>query len=514
VSAASASLYAGKRHEDGLIVLALRDVAKAVYGAAPDLRALVLIGNFPTAFMVRQYYWPRDDGLTLFAGAPLEKKWDSVRHVRSIAEPVASPADIVLADLDGHWDSAYRIGPERLGGLLAAFPDDAAREVTNTWQYTAERYEDFFLVQDGCWDEEPVAGGKRRFKFPGEPNAECTAEDAKQVNVLARPEIAIGRINAYHVALEPNAQIRGVRGEGLLDAQGHPQAVEFAEESAVPSAEQVWVHSERLERRLLKEYFDRNHRYRQGENPSAWLPASITTEWGSSVPEMKASVAGWAQTPTAGLDVRDPHVTVMDFVTWLMRPALARAIKAHAGATGFGFEGPANLEAYEKVVGPVWWWHRQGKRLVPTLAPQGGWVSFGVLRSLYENRRLSGAPALYFHTGCEAMTPTYYEKEAYNSPRHGLWQIAETLLMYGDGLALVGRGKVFYDEPREFWKVMGAGGTFGDAWRRYFTVEGGDAELAKDGIGRKRAYFWSTIGDCTLRLPSALIGRPEETSGR
>ncbi len=507
VSVVATALYAGPRHQDGLIVLALRDMVKSIYPQVPDLRSLVLVGNFPNAFIVRQYYWPREDSLVLNAGTPMEKKWQAVRHIRSIAEPVASPADIVLADLDGDWDTAYRLGPERLGGLLAAFPDDPAREVTDAWQYTAERYEDFFLVQDGFWEEQALPGGKRRFRFPGEPNAECTPSDRQQANVLARPEISIGRLNAYHIALEPNPDVRGVNGEGLLDAQGHPQSVEFANEKDVPDTEHLWVHSERLERKLLQEYFARNHTYRLGENSSAWLPASITTEWGSSVPEMKAAVQGWSDTAAPGLDLAGARVSVTDFVAWLMRPALARAIKAHAGSTGFGFDAPAEPSALEKLVGPVWWWHREGKQLVPTLRRQGGWVNFGVLRSLYENHRLSGAPALYFHTGCEAMTPAYYEKEPYNSPRHGLWQIAESLLFYADGLALVGRGKVFYDEPREFWKAMGAGGTFGDAWKHYFAVEGADAELAKDGIGRKRAYFWSTIGDCTLRLPTPLLGQ-------
>jgi hypothetical protein len=68
---------------------------------------------------------------------------------------------------------------------------------------------------------------------------------------------------------------------------------------------------------------------------------------------------------------------------------------------------------------------------------------------------------------------------------------------------------VFYDEPRDFWKTMGAGGTWGDAWKTYFEVESKDAQLAKDGIGRKRAYFWSLLGDFTLRLPKPLLDKPK-----
>ncbi len=500
-------LHASSRHQDGETVLAVRDWLKRIYRRTPDLRAAVFVGNHPTAFMVRQYYWRRTDGLTLHAGTSAAASWKAVPHVRSIAEPVASPADIVLADLDGNWDQAYTRLPSRLAGLLAAFPDDPNGEVTSQFQYTAERYEDFVLVQDGAWEESPAADGKRRFRFVGERNDECAPDDLRRVNVLAQPEIAIGRINAWHVALEPDPDIRGSSGEGLLDAQGRPQAVEFGDPARVPTPERIWRPSERLERRLLVEYFARNHRYRTATTSGGHLPASITTEWGSSVADMRAGIPGFRDTRAPDLDVVNPKTTIADFATWMTRPALTRAIKAHAGPTGFGFEPPTDFGAFRAIVGQSWWWWtKQGSRLVPDPQPLSGWVNYGLLRSLYENRKLSGAPALYLHTGCEGIQPANYDREPYNSFSHGRWQIAEALLMFGDGLALVGRGKVFYDEPREFWKRMGEGATFGDAWRHYFDVESRDAELAKDGIGRKRAYFWSVIGDCTLSLPADLLG--------
>ncbi|MBM3493703.1 MAG: hypothetical protein FJX72_05180 [Armatimonadetes bacterium] len=505
---ATIRLHASARHQDGQTVLALRDLARAVYDAAPDLNALVLVGNFPSAFMVRQYYWRRTDGLTLFPGSKAQMHWDAVRHVRSIGEPVASPADIVLADLDGLWDEAYTEAPARVGGLLAAFPDDPAGETTATFQYTAERYEDFFLVQDGAWEETTASEGRRRFRFAGDRNSECAPSDLRKVNVMAHPEISIGRINAYHTAAQPDADIRGVNGEQLLDASGRPQAVTFADAKAVPAAPQIWTPSEALERRLLIEYFARNHAYRTTGTSPHWLPASITTEWDSSVPDMKAGIPGWRSVEAGPGDVRNAKLTVADFADWLMRPALARAIKAHAGPTGFGFAGPADPGAFAARIGPgYWWWVKQGARLVPDPKPHGGWVHYGLIRALYENRKLSGAPAFYLFTGCEGIQPANYEREPYNSALHGHWQISEALLMLGDGLAVVGRGKVFYDEPRDFWRCMGQGGTFGDAWRRYFDVESADADLAADGIGRKRAYFWSVIGDCTLSLPQALTQR-------
>jgi hypothetical protein len=501
-------LHASARHQDGLTVLALRDLTRAVYRSAPDLRALVLVGNFPSAFMVRQYYWRRADGLALFPGTKAQMQWPAVPHVRSVAEPVASPADIVLADLDGNWNEAYTQPPARIGGLLAAFPDDPKGEVTSHFQHTAERYEDFFLVQDGAWEEAPAPGGKVRFTFSGERNAECAANDLYAVNPMAHPEIAVGRINAYHVAIEPNPDVRGADGERLLGAEGRPQAVTFANQASVPAVSRVWLPSETLERSLLAAYFARNHAYRTAATSSAWLPASITTEWGSSAPDMKAGVPGWANVDAGALDVASAHATVADFVAWLARPALARAIKAHAGPTGFGLGAPARPDEFAKQVGSAyWWWAQRGAQLVPDARAHGGWVHYGLIRSLKENGTLSGAPAFYLFTGCEGIQPANYEREPYNSALYGHFQISESLLMYADGLAVVGRGKVFYDEPREFWHCMGAGGTFGDAWRRYFAVESADAGLALDGIGRKRAYFWSVIGDCTLSLPAALTRR-------
>lgn len=83
-------------------------------------------------------------------------------------------------------------------------------------------------------------------------------------------------------------------------------------------------------------------------------------------------------------------------------------------------------------------------------------------------------------------------------------QGAESMLFYGSCLALVGRAKVFYDSPRGFYAVLPEGKTFGAAWAWYFDV-GSRAKTLREvggGIGRKRSYFWSLIGDWTLRLRS------------
>ena len=114
----------------------------------------------------------------------------------------------------------------------------------------------------------------------------------------------------------------------------------------------------------------------------------------------------------------------------------------------------------------------------------------------------SGGPFLLLHTGCETLSPPRSDLP-YDDPEYGKLGHAESILFFSECVAILGRAKVFYDEPREFAEVLGKGGTIGDAWRRYFELESQATNWDEVGgdIGRKRAYFWSIVGDCTLRLP-------------
>ena len=507
-------LYAGPRHQDGLTLLALRDFLRDVRKEAPDLKGAILVGNFPYPFLVRQYYWHRGEGpVTIHGGTKAEVHWDKVPWINSDAEPIVSPADIVLADLDGRWDQLYHREATRIGCFTAAFPDDPkSQEVTQYFDYHTQRYEDFFFLADGTWSEEALPGGKKRFTFAGEPNDECAESDRAAVNVIARPDIAVSRINAWHAGVEPDPAVKGVHGEGLLDAAGNPQTVQFASEKAVPRVTDIWKPSEKLERRLLVEYFARNHTFRTGGYSKYARPASISTEWESATPEMKAAIPVLKDADTTGVEFAGAKTTLADFVTWMENPAEYRKVSAHSNGMVSQFGPPPDPAKLDERVGPrIFYWSREGDKLVPTLRATGGDVEMGLLRSLYENKKLPDCGALYLHIGCEIMRPANAENVPYTSPEHGKWQLAEAFLMVGNGLAFVGRGKVFFDEPREFWETLGKGGNIGDAWRRYFDVEAADAALAKVGIDRKRTYFWSILGDFTLGVPELAdrrAGRP------
>src|SRR5262249_5119247 len=158
----------------------------------------------------------------------------------------------------------------------------------------------------------------------------------------------------------PNPAIPGVHGEGLLDSSGHPQAVEFADAKQVPSNRDLWVPSEPLERRLLTEFFARNHRYRTRGYREPPGPARFSTEWGSSVPEMKQEVAAWKSVDTKGLEYGGGKITLTDFVNWMRQPALARAFKAHSNGLCSVMEPPADFAAFDRMLGPYKWrWTRK-----------------------------------------------------------------------------------------------------------------------------------------------------------
>ena len=133
-----------------------------------------------------------------------------------------------------------------------------------------------------------------------------------------------------------------------------------------------------------------------------------------------------------------------------------------------------------------------------------GRANFFLYRTLWSNGALPADPYLLVHTGCEALSPPGASKLAYDHPSYGARQHAESMLFYTPCLAVVGRAKVFYDEPHGFYKTLAERGTFGDAWRCYFAVEAAAKSWGAAGgdIGRKRSYFWSLLGDFTLRLGS------------
>ena len=511
-----AAAYAGAVHQDGRTVLALRRLLQRVKADVPDLAGALLVGNFPEACIVRQYYWHKHTDIALNEGQKNERKFTDVDYVRDRAELVASRAELILADLDGRWEEAYHQQKESLPYFAAVYPGGKEQPelVTSDYEFGQDTFEDFFFVHDGKWRQEDLGGGKMRFSAAGGENDECAPADLKLPNPMARPDICVSRLNAYHVGVRPKRAVIGVNGEGLLNDQGLPQTVTFADEKQVPSGVKAWEHDEATERRLLLEFFERDHRFRTGEFNAARKPASLATEFGSGLPAAKAGFPEWANFRDPGYDVQGAETELIHAVRWLGRPALLRFVKAHSDPWGASFAETKDVKALEEACGgTIWNWVRQGKQLVPSLGATPGKLDFAPLRTLWANKLMPDCACMYLHTGCEGITPEGATSVPYTDVNYGYWQGAESLLFYGNGVVLIGRGKVFYDEPREVCQVLAAGGSWGDAWRHYFDLESAakDVEEVGGGIGRKRAYFWSVLGDWTVTMYPQGIQRPAQT---
>ena len=504
----TASVYAGERHQDGRTVLALREFLRGVWRRVPGLRGVVLVGNYPEAMVVRQYYWLKRTPITLNEGKPNQEKFEKdVDYVRDKAELVAWRSDLVLSDLDGRWEQVYHEEREELPCFIAVLPEgaQAADGVSSHLEFGTDAFEDFFFVHDGKWAMEAMGEGRIRFRQLPDENDECAPDDLALPNPLARPDIIVSRLNAYHAALEPKQDIVDATGKHLLDSKGLPQTLTFADAQSAPRAISVWTHSEQTERQLLVEYFARNHRYRTGGYPAAHKPACFSTDFGSSLPEARKAFPEWKDFDEPGYDVEGEAATLLECLRWLKRPAALRFLKAHSDPWGSSVRKTDDAAALTQAIGDTpRGWRNEGNQLVPGFLNQDK-VHFEYYRALWANKQLPDCAAFYLHTGCESIAPEGAGTLSYSSPRYGYWQGAESLMFYCNGLALVGRSKVFYDEPREFVETLAQGRTWGDAWARYFTVESSATNVddVGGGIGRKRAYFWSVLGDWTLTLGSS-----------
>ncbi|NPV47032.1 MAG: hypothetical protein HPY69_08730 [Armatimonadetes bacterium] len=518
-------VYDGPRHQDGRTLLAIRRYLLAVRRQAPDLAGVVFVGSFPEGAIVRTYNWRQLQPTVLHDGQPEREDFGGrpVPRVVTMGELVAHRSDLMLADLDGNWERIYHEGPEKVPTLWAVYPNktpppDKSPESEwalegPTWHYDlgSTTHQDFFWVNDGQYELQPWGRHGVRVKLLDERrDGECSPADRKRANPMSVPQILVSRIDARHIALRPKQDVRGVNGEGLLDASGRPQIVTFASEAETPNPVGIWERDPDLEQRLLVEYFDRNHRYRHGAFAEHLSPASAEYGLGSFMDELRTARAEWQDFALPGCDVTGETADLTAVVNWLRRPAVLRGIAAHSDPWGANFKAvePANVPALEAACGgQPWSWRREGNRLVPGLYPTGK-LDFAILRTLWQNGVLPDSANLFLHSGCEITAPEGAASLPYSDPKYGYWQGAETLLFYAKGLALVGRSKVFYDFPTGFAAELGAGKTFGEAWRRYFEVESAatDIEQVGGGIGRKRAYFWNVIGDWTLRLVPAAEG--------
>ncbi len=500
-------------HQDGQFILALRDLLRAI-AKEGELEGVVLVGHFPDSSIVRTCNWRKNGDVALRRKTPEAKTYIGVRHLRRHPELVAKRADIVLADLDGRWEDVYVQPRTKLDSVMAVFDDRIPTRGGDCLdaEVGSTVYQDFFHISDGAVElsqrldaEGNVIGPTLRI-MDEVGNDECSDADGTLNNGLSQPDIFVSRLDARGVALSPRDDIAGVDGEKLLDENGKPQTIRFTSAEEVPKWNRLWRHDPVLERRLLAEYFDRNHAYRRGEVEVAWRPSSIACDLGSGFRSMSRAATDWEAADHATADLRG-RPNLVNFVEWMEYPAVLRTVRAHSDATTSRFRKakPSQLDA--ALEGTPWSWTQRDDRLEPSLASAcgGGALNFYLMRSLWENGKVAPQPSFYHHTGCNAISPYGAESYPYDHPSYGARNGAEALLLYGNGLALVGRSKVYFDEPAGFAEALREGANYGKAWSEYFRIEANSAKPLPPGsnVGRKRAYYWSVLGDWTLRLATA-----------
>jgi hypothetical protein len=503
----SVELPGGGPHRDGLRLLALRELLRGVAARAP-LAGVTLVGRFPDALLVRTCNWRRRGDLELHRGTPAARRFEDAPYLRRVPEDVAHRADVVLGDLDGRWEERYRRERTELATVLAVFPGGIPEEggEAAAVERGSVAFEDFFLVDDGRLELDESCEVLFVRLDDRDADRECGERDRRRPNALPVPEVAVSRLDARGTALRPAVGVVGVDGQGLLDADGNPRTVRFASAEEVPRWLSVWEHDPGLERRLLAEALDRNHGYRSGAARVVRRPASFAHDLGSGYRSVEGAAEDWEDEDRGALD-RAGRPGLVELVAWLREPALLRTLRAHSDPWGSALER-GGLAELEGMVGVPRAWSASGDALVPSLrdACGGGKLDYFLLRTLWQNGGLGEAgPSLWLHTGCHGISPPGALTLPFDDPRYGVRQGAEALLFLAEGLALLGRSKVFYDEPAGFAEVLARGGTMGDAWIEYFERESRAPGWDRVGgdIGRKRATFWGLLGDWSLRLAPA-----------
>jgi hypothetical protein len=537
-----ANVYSGPVHQDGRTLLAMRRFLQDVWHNYP-LSATLLVGSFPDASIVRSVFVkanasPSAPENFTSGGVPLTGY--SGHFLALDAEFITPRAEIVLGDLDGNWEALYRQGPFAFTGyhVHTGLPSSSypfSGETVQTATYTAlpREFQDAFFIVDHQVSTS-ASGSQLSLHISNlqEPSPEATPGDLLQPNRIARPEIAVGRLNARSIAVMPSAP-PDLDGKGPLDAAGLPQKLRYHSSTSV-----TWQRSGSLERRLIADYLARSHRFRLGDDHDRPFRTSAIRgpDNGLTSPGDFNDLLRRAHDDFEDSTAVD-DATSVSYVNWLRRPAVLRGIAAHSDPVNSQFHSlrfPLELElatgGNDFVTGShVWRWvgQQQGPDwvLAPSFEGMKVDANFHVYRTLWETKMLTGAGQTFIvHDGCEVMRPENAENVPYDDPSYGQANDqggvanGESLMFYANGLGLMARNKVFNDIPMGFYAAVKTSGRFGYGWPAYFREEAsnellderavdptkvddeGDSDRRWRTLQRKRSYFWNLIGDPTLKI--------------
>ena len=501
-----AKVYNGPIHCDGSTLLAIREFFKAIKQVNTRFTGALLIGSFPEAMLVRRWLWRRKQNLTI----------DSTVHsnatiLRIVPEIIAGRAEIVLADLVGNWQNIYQQGPLELESIEAIPETDVADNwpegnsilMSSLFNRKKISFSDFFWINDSDYEIQNAPAGKLRIKIRSAmKHPELVSSQKRAPNPVAIPSIFVSRINARSIAAGPDPEFTDRNGRKFVDFRGKPRPVNA---DAVPDLS--WHRDPVLERRLIIDYLSRNHRFRTGEFSS--LPrrtAAITYPQRDFNVDSLNRYLKKASRSFINSVVR-PHASLLDYINWLKEPAVFKAIIAHSSAWNTSFGTDYNSTQLEQSTGgKPWRWKRQGDtlRFFPSFEDQGSHANLFLHRTLWENKVLKNVgDNLLIHAGCQVNTPGSASSRPYSDPAYGSSQNAEGILFYLNSLAIMTRAKVYNDtQPKGFPETLAAQNKeahFGGGWKAYYTKDSQNTGISSPS-SKKRSYFWSLLGDWTLRL--------------
>ncbi len=534
-----ADVYHGSAHQDGRTLLAMRRFLRTVKNYYP-LTGVLMVGSFPDASIVRSVLVKGNatpDAPASFTSGAEPVTGYTGQFLQLGNELITTRADIVLGDLDGNWESLYR--PSLTATSYDALPFEPSDQYPESGQYIytsrfsarTDTWNDVFYIQDHFVTPNQLGNGWLILSIASvdEPSPEATATDQQLANRIARPEILVSRIDPLRVAITPTAppDLDGKRSP--IGPDGRPQELRYDN----PNVSVNWFRDRSLERDLVADYIWRAHNFRQGSDRG--LPYRTSAVNGAPGLRTAATLNGIMRAaasfpsfePSTGID----NAMLIDYVNWLKEPAVLKGIAAHSdginsqfGLTPLSYYIAAATGGYDESGAHVWRWvlTRRGPDWILTPSFEGLTVdaNFYIYRTMWQTGVLaSSGQHFYVHDGCEVMRPKNAESVPYNDPSYGqfdyLGHVAngESLMFYANGLGLMARNKVFNDTPSGFYQAINfSGGRFGYGWRAYFgydaiasglnerDLDPTDLNRRERTLQRKRSYFWSMIGDPTLKI--------------
>lgn len=517
-----ASVYSGPVHQDGRTILALREFLKASETCTPSLGGVVLVGAFPEATLLLT--WMQHIPEPTFSGRVGKHLVVNKGLLKLKVDRITPSSDLVLGDLDGNWHNIYQQEATPLhqwqmvldSSALSRGPVANSTISTNQYEYVPanatagvtppQMWADYFDIRDAdVTTLGPTPAGLLTVNIVSMSarNAELAASDFALRNPIARPELAVSRINARNISLQPDAP-PDVHGRRPLTSQGTPQALEYVGPASIG-----FVRDPGLEKRLLVDYFDRQHRFRSStKTRPPWRASSIQTD-----PALSSTTVLNALLEKCGFGFEPELATtdadIVDYAAWMLTPAALRGVAAHANWTNTAFAGSSDTAILEALIGPnpyAWAQTIAGDRtyLTPSVTEFRG-ADWALHRTIWNNRVMPHTSgSVWFHQGCDLIIPENSETMPYSDASYGGRQNAESILFYLDAVAIFGRGKVFYDLPTGAPPAIRTGrGRVGEGWKGIFFH---DSMVPSTFMAdRKKAYFWSLLGDLTLLV------KPDET---